>query len=188
MPEVVGAVKSAAQALSDAGTSVEEDVPEVLGRTLEMETGLFNADGGAWIRRLLQKAGTTEPHPILQRQIDAARPISTADFTALQEVIDRYRSEMLGFMEHYDVILCPTEAFPALIHSEAELEDVKRGWTYTSAYNITGWPGVVVRGGSTSDGMPIGVQIVARPWREDVALAVAQQLETSLGGWQRPPM
>ena len=188
VPEIVDAVKSAAQALGEAGLSVEENVPEVLGRTYQLETDLANADGGAWIRRQLQKAGTKEPHSSIQKQIDDATPISTAEFTAVLEAIDRYRSEMLAFMENYDVILCPTDAFPALIHSEAELEDAWKGWTYTSAYNMTGWPGVVVRGGTTSDGMPIGVQIVARPWREDVALAVAQLLETSLGGWQRPPI
>ena len=37
-------------------------------------------------------------------------------------------------------------------------------------------------------GLPIGVQIVARPWREDVALAVAKHLETVLGGWERPSL
>jgi amidase len=46
----------------------------------------------------------------------------------------------------------------------------------------------VVRGGTSPEGLPIGVQLVARPWREDVALAVAQSLEGALGGWQRPPL
>jgi hypothetical protein len=32
------------------------------------------------------------------------------------------------------------------------------------------------------------VQIVARPWREEVALSVAQYIETALHGWQRPPL
>jgi amidase len=32
--------------------------------------------------------------------------------------------------------------------------------------------------------MPIGVQVVARPWRDDVALAVAAHLEQALGGWR----
>jgi len=56
------------------------------------------------------------------------------------------------------------------------------------SYNLTGWPDAVVRGGTSPEGLPIGVQIVTRPWREDVALAVAQHLEGELGGWQRPPL
>jgi Asp-tRNA(Asn)/Glu-tRNA(Gln) amidotransferase A subunit family amidase len=58
--------------------------------------------------------------------------------------------------------------------------------SYTGAYNLTGWPGAVVRAGSSPEGLPLGVQIVAQPWREDVALAVARHLETTLGGWQCP--
>ncbi len=50
-------------------------------------------------------------------------------------------------------------------------------------FSLTGYPSVVVRVGTAGNGMPIGVQIVARPWREDLALAIASILERSLGGW-----
>ena len=66
--------------------------------------------------------------------------------------------------------------------------EARKRASYTNAYNLTGWPAAVVRGGTSPEGLPIGVQIVARPWREDVALAVAQQLETALGGWQPPAL
>jgi amidase len=49
--------------------------------------------------------------------------------------------------------------------------------SYAMPYGLTGWPAVVMRVGSTPDGLPVGVQIVAHPWREDVALAAAQRLE-----------
>ena len=47
-------------------------------------------------------------------------------------------------------------------------------------------PGVVVRGGTSPEGLPIGIQVVVAPSREDVALAVAERLETTLGGWKPP--
>ena len=187
-PEIAAAVRSAAAALGEAGISVKEDAPAVLQRTHELNVKLSEGDGYAWLRRLLAKEGTTEPHPWIQQQLDQAKQIPIGEFTALLEEVDQYRSEMLAFMEDYDVILCPPEAFPAVAHGRTLEEDVQRGYSYTSAYNITGWPGAVVRGGSTSEGLPVGVQVVARPWREDVALAVAQLLETALGGWQRPPL
>lgn len=59
-------------------------------------------------------------------------------------------------------------------------------FSYTMTYNLTGWPGVVVRGGTSPEGLPIGVQIVARPWREDVALAAGKYIEEALGGWSAP--
>jgi amidase len=46
----------------------------------------------------------------------------------------------------------------------------------------------VVRCGTSPEGLPIGVQIAAQPWREDVALAVARHLESVFGGWQAPPL
>ena len=61
-----------------------------------------------------------------------------------------------------------------------------KAFTYTAAYNLTGWPAAVVRCGTSDDGMPIGVQVVGRPWREDVCLAIAKQLETIFGGWKKP--
>ncbi len=48
--------------------------------------------------------------------------------------------------------------------------------SYTVAYSLTGWPAVAVRAGTSPEGLPIGVQVVARPWREDVALAAAQYI------------
>jgi amidase len=48
-------------------------------------------------------------------------------------------------------------------------------------YNLTGWPAAVVRCGTSSTGLPIGVQIAAAPWREDIALQIAQRLETLVG-------
>ncbi len=62
------------------------------------------------------------------------------------------------------------------------------GHAYTFAYNLTGWPGVVVRGGTAPGNLPIGVQVVAQPWREDVALAVAREIEAASGGWRAPPL
>ena len=120
--------------------------------------------------------------------MDEADAVHVGDFTALLEEVDAYRSEMLTFLQQYDVILCPVCAFPAPPHGSTMEPEMRKGFSYTGAYNLTGWPGVVVRAGTSPEGLPIGVQVVARPWREDVALAVAQQLETALGGWQQPPL
>ena len=92
------------------------------------------------------------------------------------------RSDGLAFLEDYDVILCPVNATPATLHDEPT------PFRYTYPYNLLGWPVAVVRCATSPEGLPIGVQIVAPPWREDVALAVAGLLETRFGGWQPPPL
>lgn len=187
-PATIAAVRAAADALSDAGLSVTETRPAALPRAAELANNLSSADGRAWTRRLLDKAGTTEWHPWLRRRIEDAQAFAVGDYTALLEDVDAYRSEMLAFLQAYDVMLCPVCAFPAPPHGSTMAPEMRTGFSYTSAYNLTGWPAAVVRGGTSPEGLPIGVQVVARPWREDVALAVAQQLETALGGWQPPAL
>lgn len=95
---------------------------------------------------------------------------------------DRFRSRMLGYMRDFDAIICPVDHHPAPLHDEPD----EQRFAYTLAYSLTGWPCVVVRAGISPENMPIGVQVVARPWREDVALAVARQIEAAGGGWQPP--
>ena len=53
--------------------------------------------------------------------------------------------------------------------------------------NLTGWPAAVVRVGTSPEGLPIGVQVVGPPWREDRVLAMASELERAFGGWKAPP-
>ena len=188
--EIVAAVRSAANALEDAGCLVEEDLPRAIPDNPDINNQLSQGDGQAGARRLLAKYGTTETHEWMTRLLEKASEnmVSVGEYTAVLEKIDSYRSAMLGFMENYDVIVCPVSAFAALPHGESMTDENRSGINYTATYNITGWPSTVVRGGTSPDGLPIGVQVVARPWREDVSLAVAQYLEGALGGWQRPPM
>ena len=186
--EIRNAVISAAAALGEAGVSVEEDRPPALARLPEFHRAISSGDGSAWTKRLLAKYGTTETFHWLQRRLDEAKVLPADEYSELLEKADAYRSDMLDFMRGYDAILCPTAAFPATEHEGLFEESRSLGTTYTGAYNVTGWPGAVVRGGTSPEGLPIGVQVVARPWREDVALALAAVLESALGGWQRPPL
>lgn len=185
--ETVDAVNAAVGALSDIVTSVEEDVPGPVSRVPELNDRIGDGDGRATMLRILQRAGTTELSPFIRSIRDEAVPISTEEFTSALEELDQYRSEMLGFMRIYDAIICPTASVPALPHGESYTDEHRNAY-YTAAYNLTGWPGTVVRCGSSPEGLPIGVQIIARPWREDVSLALSAVLESALGGYVRPDL
>lgn len=182
-PDTAETVRTAAGVLSDHGSSVTEDRPNSVSEAERLWRRLFLADGGAGVRRLMNAAGTETLSPALQ-WTQKAETLSITEFTEELTKWNLYRSDMLAFMERYDAVLCPVSATPALRHDDPDGPD----FTYTLAYNLTGWPGAVVRCGTSSEGLPIGVQIVAHPWREDVALAVAHYLETNHGGWQRPPL
>jgi amidase len=187
-PDIAEVVRTAAGALADAGAEVEEVRPPVIEQAYEILLGLFGSDGGASLQMLLMMCGTTERHALMERllEIMRSRPLSTAEVAGVVFQWDMYRSAMLGFMEHYDLILCPPCARVAMPHGTSYDEESLPAFSYTMTYNLTGWPGAVVRGGTSPEGLPIGVQAVARPFREDVALAAAAHLETALGGWRRP--
>jgi amidase len=187
-PETVEVVKSAAKALSDHGLAVEEARPEGIENNFDIWMRLVGADAGEGVRQLLKAAGTTETHFLLDGLVDmlAKEPISAFEFSSLLVELDDYRGKLLRFMENYDIVVCPVNSGPAMAHGTS-LERLS-GISYTVQFNNNNWPGAVVRGGTSNDGLPIGVQVAAAAWREDNALAVAQYLETALGGYQRPPI
>jgi amidase len=187
--ETMATVAAAARALIEAGAAVEEERPAALAQTAELWRGLFRSDGGTTPKLLLEQYGTTEPHPWLRPDPAGATQTPTVeDLVRWHFRLGAFRSAMLGFMQRYDAILCPVCAFPAIPHDTSDDADKVEGFNYTKAYNLTGWPGAVVRCGTSATGLPIGVQIVARPWREDVALAIARHLEGIFGGWRKPPL
>jgi amidase len=179
--ETIQTVGAAAAALADMGASIHEDLPPDIESSRDLWTGLFLADGGAWVRNLLEKLGTKEMHPSLE-WTQMGKDSSTSEFIPLITGWNTFRSSSLAFLEDYDVILCPVNAVPATPH------DKPAPLNYTFPYNLLGWPVAVVRCGTSPEGLPIGVQVVARPWHEDIALAVALHLEKTLGGWQRPSL
>jgi amidase len=183
IPEIVVAVKEVAQSLKGQAASVTEDRPPRMEETWALWTSLNVADGGYGTRAILDKAGTTQTSRPMG---NPDREVSGREFGRLIREMDLFRSQMLGFMANYDVIICPVNANVALPH-DTQYQHFA-GFSYAATYNLTGWPAAVVRAGTSSDGLPIGVQIVANPWREDVALRVAQFVEQTFGGWQKPPL
>lgn len=181
-PETQSMVRSAAKAMAGLGAAVKEDFHNGDAEGNEIRTKLTKADGGAWYQRLLDRAGTKEPSPGIKINL-TGNTITTAEFTDYMERQDALRSRLLGWMKNYDIILCPTNAYPAPAHDKP----VPQNAGYTSIYNLTTWPSVVVRYGTSAEGLPLGLQIVGQPWREDQILAVAQHLEKT-GGWRPPGM
>ena len=186
--EVQVVVRAAASAMEGVGAQMEESRPDGIERSFDISNQVWNADGGAATRRLLQEAGTME----METGVD----YPALDAVALDRVLtDWYsvRSQMSGYWDNHDVILCPVNARSAGLHGAtmnwAEIEDNEgKNFSYTIAYNVTGWPAGVVRGGTSPEGLPIGVQVVAAPGREDVVLAVLTHLEVALGGFRPPPI
>lgn len=184
--ELAETVMRAARALETAGGRITEVRPPYIEITDALVSALWAVDGGHGIETLLSQYGTARPHRWLERNPEYQWRGTAAELGDLLVQQDRFRSRMLEWMADYDLILCPPCAYPASPHDTCQHPDYWEGYTYLLTYNVTGWPVAVVRCGTTAEGLPIGVQVVAQPWREDVALAAAAHLETAFGGW-RPP-
>jgi amidase len=183
--ETVLAVETAAQAIAEAGARVRNEVPPGLPDAWAAWDGMIRADGFAWLRRLIEAAGTSGWGSYATRDwITPGDPLPGDALTDLIERTDAIRARLLRWVQDVDLIVCPTAPHPAILHGQSS--DPRFGDTYSDVHNLTGWPAAVVRGGTSPEGLPIGVQLIAQPWREDIALAAARIVEAASGGWQAP--
>jgi amidase len=179
-------VKAAASALACAVQSVEDRRPPQIERSYDLEMELLGIDGGDGLREFTKSIGSHQTHPLLEGWLSKLESCRTdvAGFAKFWSALDEFRAAMYGFLNNFDVLLSPVSFSPAVPHGTSIADNVFPGYSYTMTHNLTGWPAAVVRCGTSRDGLPIGVQIAAAPWREDIALAVAEYLESACGGWQ----
>ncbi|WP_339925689.1 amidase [uncultured Cyclobacterium sp.] len=179
IPEIKKMVVDCANQLKTSVSNVTEARPPVLQALSEKRSELNSADGKAHLKRLIKASGTK----VISPNLNITGEIVSADrYTKLVEEIDALKSKMLQFMDDFDIILCPVTSTAAM---KVEAERIPGHW-YTSEYNATGWPAAVVRAGTSDEGLPIGLQIVGKPWTEDKVLAVAAYLEEKFGGYSKP--
>jgi Asp-tRNA(Asn)/Glu-tRNA(Gln) amidotransferase A subunit family amidase len=195
-PETRVALRTAAKALQDSGFQVEPFRPEGLEEARVLWKKFFVTAGGMLIRPMFH-ARERDVSPILRQFLDwsAAEPPLTGE-GLLEAWIgrDALRARFLEQMRKYPILLCPAAAIPAFRHGErswtieGKTVEYLDAWSYTEWFNLLGNPAAVVPVSSSSKGLPIGVQIVGRPWEEEQVLTVAARLEQECGAWKIPPI
>jgi amidase len=181
-------VNQAGDSLSDLGLKVDRILPPAIPEAVELYVQLRLAIHGGVTMRLLEKYGTAEPGPHIKYVLGEGLEQANSVDNTLLESIDRVKSEMLQFMQNYDVIICPPSHTIARAH-DASLEDSIYDWSNIIVQNLFGVPGVVVRAGTSESGnLPVGIQVTAAHWREDIALAVASKIEALHGGYIPPEL
>jgi Asp-tRNA(Asn)/Glu-tRNA(Gln) amidotransferase A subunit family amidase len=187
------AVKAAAQALTAAGVAVEAFVFEGFLRAEELWFDIFCLAGSMLVGSAV--AGReTELSPALRDFLDFARgfPPLTAD-RLLNVLIERdvLRAQLLEKMRRCPILLTPVSSGPAYRVGDSGWGDSHPAnyiatMRYSQWFNLLGNPAVVVPVSHSTEGLPIGVQVVARHYKEEEALAVAAVIERTFG-WQAPP-
>jgi amidase len=181
---VVDAVHAAGKALAEAGSRVVGYCPPTVARTEPLFMTVFVIDGGPAIRQLLDSAGTRAEDSVLAG-FAGLPALGGIERVRVIAEWDRFRADLLAETRDVDLLVCPPNAHAALLHGEVDAKI--RAFSHTMTWNLAGWPGAVVRAGTSPEGLPIGVQLVAKPWREDVALAAAACIERAFGGWRPAP-
>jgi amidase len=178
-------VVKCARFLAEAGLQVEERRPPGVEHAYDLELALLGESGAAAVDDYLQMVGSTSVHPLHIAFIDRLRAhrATPGHFARRWAQWDEYRSQLRAFFREYDVILCPVYSHVALEHGHSALEPNFRGFSYTMAWNLAGAPAATVRCDQTL-GLPVNVQVVARPWDDMTALAVCTAIENEFGGWK----
>jgi Asp-tRNA(Asn)/Glu-tRNA(Gln) amidotransferase A subunit family amidase len=100
---------------------------------------------------------------------------------------DQLRLRLMQQMSGIPILICPVCSVPAFRHGEREwsiggkLVSYMKAMSYTQWFNLLGNPGAVVPVGESTEGLPIGVQIVGQPNAEELVLKVATRLQQVIG-------
>lgn len=192
--ETRAAVQAAARALEEQGFVVEPFRPEGLEAIRESWWFFFGRCGYQVIRPLFDgreadMAATTRKY---FERAGAEPPLTAADIVNAWFARDVHTLALRQQMQRYPILLCPVAAGPAFAHGRGGWRpgavNYLEGMRYSQWFNLTGNPAAVVPAGRSAEGLPIGVQVVARHHREEEALGVARAIERATGGYRRPPM
>lgn len=193
--EIRSAVVRAAEALRDAGLHVEEARPPSIERAHAAWLSVFSYPTVRYLREFY-RGREEEAGPVARALLkrDLKEPEAETLLASWAER-DRLRGELLRWMERTPLVVAPVGPVEAFRHEESrkievngEVFPVFRAFALAQAFNVYDLPAVCVPAGTTSEALPVGVQIAGRPYEERRVLAAARVIEKALGGWQPPPL
>jgi Asp-tRNA(Asn)/Glu-tRNA(Gln) amidotransferase A subunit family amidase len=189
------AIRQAARWLEDAGVRVEPFRPEGLEQARTAWWAIFGRASRLLLEPIVE-GRESQVHANLLQFLDWTRrepPITASELLMAEIQRDVLKARVLEQMTRYPVLLCPVAPIPAFRHGEREWTvdgqtvHYLDAWRYTAWFNLLQNPGVSVPVATSGAGLPVGVQVVARPWDELTALDVARIIEQSRGPWLAPP-
>jgi aspartyl-tRNA(Asn)/glutamyl-tRNA(Gln) amidotransferase subunit A len=114
-------------------------------------------------------------------RLEKGRAITSTEYILARRVQSEIKRYFGLFFDPFDVLLLPTTASVAApIAGLDSLAYAPRLTRYTAPFNLTGLPALSLPCGLSSDGLPIGIQLVGPAWKEAAVLQAGQALETIL--------
>jgi amidase len=205
-PEIVATLKRTAKVLEDAGHDVFEQDPEFDGAASLnrfMDLWFFGMDGRfeGYAAKTGRKVGPDTLEPVTLAIYEHAKRLKAADFFAAVAEVNSARRKLGKFYETADVWLSPMIAKVSepwgnynLGRTDVTMQTlVEKLYAvpcqYTVPHNIMGTPAITLPLAQHSSGLPLGIQLAARPAAEHTILQLATMLEQAMPWADRqPPM
>jgi amidase len=191
--DCVEAVQGAAQTLEELGHHVELSYPAAVeDPAFFAHFGRQMCAGVAWLLDHYWPSHTGVPvveedvEPLTWRMAEAGRAMNGGDYLAGREAQQSFGRDIATWFDDgaYDLLLTPTTPVrPPAVGTLAPIDTVY----FTFPFNSTGQPAISLPLHHSSDGLPIGIQLVARHAREDFLLSIAAQLEQHCEWTTRKP-
>lgn len=188
VPEIGQAVKQAARVFTRLGASVEPVSLPQIHQAARASGLMVISDAAALHRDRLQDRPELFGEDVLQR-LKTGAGVSSTEYILARRTQTIVRWEIDRFFETCDLLLMPATAIAAApIEGLDAVEQARLLTRYTSPFNLTGFPALSLPCGFTSDGLPIGLQIVARRWGEAQLLRAAYAYENATQWHQKRPI
>ena len=181
-PEVASACAKAAQTLADLGARVEAVDPG-FADPLEISTRLWFA-GTRAIWEALTPAQQAVVDPDFRAEVEMGGSVSMLEVMSLTQRRINLGTHMRQFMERFDLLVTPAVAVPAFAAKPAGhrplTPETMLGWTpFSYPFNLTQQPAATIPCGVTSDGLPIGLQLVGPMFADALVLRAARAFESA---------
>ncbi len=194
-PEIRQTVRKAAKALWQMMIPAEPFEPQGLERAPNLWWFFFGQLPAPLTKQLIQ-GREADAHWTSTESLNSALegPRPTVEQVLMNLATrDRMRASLLRQMEEYRVLLMPACGITAFAHRErrwkvnGEEIGLFQAMMPATPFNLLGLPAVVIPFGMSAEGLPIGVQLIGRPFEEEVILDVAVRLENARGPFPHPP-
>jgi amidase len=181
-PGMLEAVTKAAGALSEIGIPAEEFQPKGLQRAPKLWFFFFGQLSAPFTQAMVQ-GREADAHwtglELTERALTMPAP-TAQDVVLNLSARDAMRTHLFRQMEEFPVLLTPVCGGAAFPHRERRFDLLKMMEPVT-VFNLLGMPAIVIPFGMTPDGMPVGIQLAARAYDEELLLEVARRLEEVRG-------
>jgi Asp-tRNA(Asn)/Glu-tRNA(Gln) amidotransferase A subunit family amidase len=194
-PETLSALRRAAQHLCDLDYRVEPFQLEKLDQALELWWFFFGpviAD----LFRQSTRGKESELSPMLAGYLEVALAGPKVTLESFQKACverDLVRADLLRQLRDVPILLSAVSTAPAFKHGAGNYRpndphNYRDTMRFCQWLNLAGFPGLSLPMGQSPDGLPINIQLIARPYEEEILLAAAAQLEEARGPWLSPPL